>query len=153
MPSYRDHLLFGSLLVLVFSYVAGSLLSYTPEAVVVSAVMVLLASVFPDIDHSGSVIHRMTRAFTILVAAAVPLLVFYPSPLRMAAGAAVTGTLTALAFAWLKPRHRTVTHTLEAAVVFSTVVGLLSFAAFDTVLPAIFSFLAYYSHIALDSVF
>lgn len=153
MPSYRDHLLFGSILVLVFSYLGGSYLSYTPEAVLVSAAVVLLASVFPDIDHSGSVIHRMTKAFTVLVAATVPLTVFYPEPVPMLLGAAAAGSSAALLFAWMKPQHRTVTHTAEAAVVFSTVTGAVSFAAFGTVLPALFSFVAYYSHLLLDRVF
>ncbi|MDY6761680.1 MAG: metal-dependent hydrolase [Candidatus Nanohaloarchaea archaeon] len=152
MPSYRDHLLFGAVLVLVFSYVAGSLLSFTPASVLVSAALVLLASVAPDIDHEGSVMYRNTRAFTVLLAAAAPLPLFHPDPVPMLLSAAATGGLAALALTWLKPRHRTVTHTLEAAIIFSAVTGLLSYAVFETFLPALFTFIAYYSHVLLDRV-
>ncbi|MDY6774419.1 MAG: metal-dependent hydrolase [Candidatus Nanohaloarchaea archaeon] len=153
MPSYRDHLLFGSLLVLVFSYLAGSLLSFTLEAVVVSSALVLLASVFPDIDHEGSVVHRRTRAFAIVLVSLAPLVYFYPRPVPMLLGGAVAGGLAALLFRWMKPRHRTVTHTFEAAVVFSAVSGLVSFLAFSTFLPALFVFVAYSSHVLLDRLF
>ncbi len=150
MPSYRDHLLFGAILVLVFSYLAGALLTFTPEAVLVSAVLVLLASVAPDIDHEGSVVYRKTRAFTVLLAAAAPVPLFYPDPVAMVLSAAGSGGLAAVVFLWLKPRHRTVTHTLEAAIVFSGVTAAASYAAFETVLPGIFTFVAYYSHVLLD---
>ncbi|MDY6769231.1 MAG: metal-dependent hydrolase [Candidatus Nanohaloarchaea archaeon] len=153
MPSYRDHLLFGSILVLVFSYLGGSLLSYTPEAVLVSAALVLLASVFPDVDHEGSVIHQRTKAFTVVVAAAVPAVLFYPDVQTMLPLMVAAGAVAALAFAWMKPRHRTVTHTVEAAIVFSAAAGALSFLAFGTFLPAVFTFVAYYSHVLLDRVF
>lgn len=153
MPCYRDHLLFGSVLVLVFSYIGGFLLSYTPEAVLVSAVFVLLASVFPDIDHGGSVVHRKSKAFAVLLAAVVPSAVFYPDPYLVVLGAAAAGSSMALLFAWLKPRHRTVTHSLGAAVGFSAAAGLVSAAAFGSFLPAVFAFLAYYSHLLMDRLF
>lgn len=153
MPSYQDHLLFGSLLVLGFSYLAGSFLSYTPEAVVVTAVLVLLASVFPDIDHGGSVVHRRSKAFVVILAGLVPVTVFYPDPVPAVLGAAAAGSSVALLFTWLKPRHRTVTHTFGAAVTFSLIAGTVSLVAFDSFLPAVFTFVAYYSHVLLDRVF
>ncbi|MDY6769519.1 MAG: metal-dependent hydrolase, partial [Candidatus Nanohaloarchaea archaeon] len=129
-----------------------ALLSYTPSAVVVSAVLVLLASVFPDIDHEGSVVHRKLKAFTVLLAALLPAALFYPRPLPMLLGAVATGSVAALAFTWLKPRHRTVTHTVEAAISFAAVAGAVSLVAFDSFLPALFTFVAYYSHVVLDRV-
>ncbi|MFB6294235.1 MAG: metal-dependent hydrolase [Candidatus Nanohaloarchaea archaeon] len=139
MPSYRDHLLFGAILVLVFSSVAGALFTFTVEAVLVSAALVLLASVAPDIDHEGSVVYRKTRAFTVLLAAAAPLPLFYPDPVPMVLSAAGSGGFVAVAFLWLKPRHRTVTHTIEAAIVFSVTAAAASYVAFDTVLPGVFT--------------
>ncbi|MFB6166703.1 MAG: metal-dependent hydrolase [Candidatus Nanohaloarchaea archaeon] len=153
MPSYQDHLLFGSIIVLVFSYIAGPVLSYSLETVLVASVFILLASVFPDVDHSGSVVHRRAKAFTTVLAASAPLAFFYPEPMLMLLGSAAVASTTYSAFTWLKPRHRTITHTFQAAVVFSAAVGVVSAPLFGTFLPAVFAFLAYGSHLALDRVF
>ncbi len=150
MPGYQDHLLFGAVLVLVFSYLAGPVLSYGPEMLLASAAFILLASVFPDIDHANSVIHRRAKAFLTVAAALAVLVLGRPRPVTMAVGAAAAGTATYLAFEYIKPRHRTVTHTFTAAVVFAAAVGAVSTVLFGSFLPALFSLVAYCSHIGLD---
>lgn len=137
----------------MFTYLAGSLLSFTVEAVVASSFLVLFASVFPDIDHEGSVIHRRTKAFSVLLASLVPLAVLYPEPVSMFLGAGIMAVFTSLLFRWLKPRHRSITHTFEASVVFSAVAGGLTYIFLDTFLPALFVFVAYLSHVLLDRIF
>ncbi|MFB6077037.1 MAG: metal-dependent hydrolase, partial [Candidatus Nanohaloarchaea archaeon] len=141
MPSYQDHLLFGSIAVLVFAYLAGPVLAYTPGAIIASAAFILLAAVFPDIDHRGSIIYRMTRAFAAVVTGGTALLAA-PDPVWMVAAAGSAGGTVMLLFNRLKPRHRTVTHTYRAAVGFTAVTGAFTLLLFDTFLPAVFAFLA-----------
>lgn len=152
MPGYQDHLLVGSVLVLVFASVAGPYLTFTPAAVLVSVAVILLASVFPDVDHRGSVVHRRVKAFTALLVAAIPATLAYPDLPRMLVSGGITGALTLAAIDQAKPRHRTVTHTFEAAIVFSAAAGAVSLLAFGTFLPALFAFVAYGSHLLLDRV-
>lgn len=150
MPGYQDHLLFGSLLVLVFAYVMGPLLSYGTEALLVSAAFILLAAVFPDVDHAGSVVHRKLGAFITLLAASIPAILLYPDVPLMVGGAGLAGISTAYLFEAVKPHHRGITHTYPAAVVFSAVSGAIAYLLFATFVPALFTFVAYLSHIVLD---
>lgn len=150
MPNYQDHLLFGSFLVMLFSYFIGPYLSYGMEAVIVSAAFILLASIFPDVDHHSSVVHRKTRALMTLLIAAVPITLAYPNPVSMLVGGAAAAVGTYYTFELIKPKHRTVTHTFKAAAIFSIIVGAVSLYAFATFLPAVFTFIAYMSHLILD---
>ncbi len=152
MPGYRDHMLFGAVLALFFAYLAGPVLSYGPEVVFASSVLVLLASVFPDIDHAGSVIHRRVRAFTVVSAAVLPLPFLYPDPLLMLSGSAAAGSITYYLFLRLKPRHRTVTHTANFGAFFSLTAGTATFIGFGTFLPGAFALVAYISHLLLDGI-
>lgn len=152
MPSYQDHLLFGSVLVLVFAYVAGPLLSYGPEMLLVTAAFILLASVFPDVDHRGSIVHRRVKGFAVLVAMLAPALLLRPDPDRMVAGAALGGAATYVGFDRITPRHRTVTHTMRFGTVFAAAAGMVGYLLFGSFLPAAFTFVAYGSHVLLDRV-
>lgn len=153
MPSYQNHLLFGSVIALLFSYIGRSFVSFSPGAVVLTSVLILLASVFPDIDHSGAVVHRKLKGFIFLFLAVLHLPLTYPEPVAMVAGVAAAAAITLILFRVVKPKHRTVTHSFSAAVSFSAISGLVALLSFKTVFPAVFAFLAYYSHIALDRFF
>lgn len=150
MPAYQDHLLFGAVLVLVFAYVAGPVLSYGPEMLLVSAAFILLAAVFPDVDHRGSVVHRRLKAFVALLAAGIVVVLAAPNPVNMLVGGAAAIAAVSLLFRVLKPRHRTVTHTFPAAVLFAALVGAVSLHLFGSFLPALFSLVAYLSHLWTD---
>lgn len=150
MPNYQDHLLFGSVLVLIFSYFIGPYLSYSFEAVVVSAALILLAAIFPDIDHKNSIVHRKLRALVVLLVAAVPVAVGYPNVLAMMLGGTLAAAGTYYLFELIKPRHRGITHTFKFCALFSAVTGAISLVAFHSFLPAIFTFVSYLSHLILD---
>lgn len=150
MSNYQDHLLFGSVLVLIFSYFMGPYLAYSLEAVVVSAALILLATIFPDIDHHNSIVHRKMKALVILLVAAVPAVVGYPNPVAMLVGGGIAAVGAHYTFGMVKPKHRTVTHTFRFCVLFSAITGAVSLYAFNTFLPAVFTFIAYLSHLVLD---
>lgn len=150
MPNYQDHLLFGAVLVLVFSFLVGSYLSYSVEAVIVSAAFILLASVFPDIDHKGSVVHKKLKALIVLLVAAIPVTAAYPNVPGMITGAVLAALGTAYTFEAIKPHHRGMTHTFRFCALFSALVGVVSLIAFHSFLPAVFTFVAYLSHLVLD---
>ncbi len=153
MSTYQDHLLFGSVLVLIFSYFMGPFLAYSLEAVLVSAAFILLASIFPDIDHKGSVVHKRMKSLVVLLLAAVPITIGYPNVAVMIAGGSLTAVGAYYTFGLIKPKHRKVTHTFRFAVLFSTIVGVFSLVVFGSFLPAIFTFIAYLSHLVLDGTF
>lgn len=150
MPGYQDHLLFGAALTLPAGYVLGPHLSLDWPAVVVSTAFILLASVFPDVDHQNAVVHRKLKALLILTGMGAAVVWAWPDPVLMGAGAVAAGAGIAVVFGYLKPQHRTVTHTYRAAVTFSLTVGLVGYVFFGSVAPAAFTFLAYLSHLILD---
>lgn len=150
MPGYQDHLLFGATLTLPAGYVLGPHLSLDGAAVVVSTAFILLAAVFPDVDHRNAVVHRRLKALTVLIGAGAAAVWAWPDIVLAGVAAVAAGAVVTLLFGTLKPRHRTVTHTYRAAVVFALAVGLVSFRFFGSFVPAIFAFLAYLSHLILD---
>lgn len=150
MPGYRDHLLFGAALTLPAGYVLGPYLSLDWPAVVVSTAFILLASVFPDVDPRNAVVHRRLKALLVLLGMGAVTVWAWPNPVLMVAGAVAAGAMITVLFGYLKPRHRTVTHTYRAAVAFSLLVGLAGEVFFGSVAPAVFTFLAYLSHLILD---
>ncbi len=153
MPNYRDHLLFGSVLVLIFSYFMGPFMAYSMDAVIVSAAFILLAAIFPDIDHKGSIVHQRMKALVVILVTAVPVGAAYPDVPVMITGGTLTAVGTYYTFGLIKPKHRKVTHTFKFAVLFSATVGVFALVAFNSFLPAIFSFIAYLSHLVLDGTF
>lgn len=150
MSNYQDHLLFGAVLVFIFSYFIGPYMSYGIDAVIASAAFILLAAIFPDIDHRGSIVHQRLRALITLLVAAVPVMAAYPYVPYMIVGGILAGAGTYYAFEYVKPKHRGVTHTLEFCALFSVASGLFSFLLFSTFFPAVFTFIAYMSHLILD---
>lgn len=150
MPNYQDHLLFGAVLVLIFSYFFGPYVAYGLDVLIVSSAFILLASVFPDIDHKGSVVHKKLRAFIILLVAAIPITLAAPRLPWMVFGAGTAALGANYVFEAVKPQHRAVTHTFRFCILFSAVTGTISLVAFHTFLPAVFTFIAYLSHLVLD---
>lgn len=153
MPNYQDHLLFGAVLVLVTSYGVRPFISLDITVLVVTAACILLASVFPDVDHRGSIIHQRLRAVIILVGAGATAGMAYPHPVSMIVGAVAVAAGLGSLFEYVKPAHRTVTHTLRFCVFFSAVIGAITYMAFGTFLPAAFTFVSYLSHLILDGMF
>lgn len=150
MPGYQDHLLFGAALTLPAGYVLGPFLSLNTVAVIVSTAFILLASVFPDVDHKNAVVHRKLKALLILLGAGTAAFWAWPDILLAAVAAVAAGAVIVVLFGYVKPRHRTVTHTYRAAVVFGVAVGVVSQVFFGNSVPAVFAFLAYLSHLILD---
>ncbi|MDY6778552.1 MAG: metal-dependent hydrolase [Candidatus Nanohaloarchaea archaeon] len=150
MPTYRDHLLTGSMLSAVFLYLFSPFLRYTPEMVVSTTAFILLASIFPDIDHANSVVHRSLKAFLVLILGGTTALLAFPDLLTMLSAGIQTGTGIYVLFEHLKPHHRTITHTYRFAVIYSLGVGLFCLLFLQTFAPAIFSLIAYLSHLLID---
>lgn len=150
MPGYHDHLLVGAALSSVGIYLAGTVVSFTTEVIVATVAFVLLASVFPDIDHPNSVVSRSVTAFLSVIAGGVAVVLAAPEPVAMLVSAAVTVIGVRLLIDGLRPQHRTVTHTLRAAVAFAAVTAIGGHLMLGTALPGVFSFPAYCSHLLLD---
>lgn len=150
MPGYQDHLLFGAALTLPAGYVLGPYLALDWTAVVVSTAFILLASVFPDVDHRNAVVHRKLKALLILLGMGGAATWAWPDTVLTGMAVVAAGAAVALLFGFLKPRHRTVTHTYAAAVVFALAVGAVGYTFFGSFAPAVFTFLAYTSHLILD---
>jgi membrane-bound metal-dependent hydrolase YbcI (DUF457 family) len=150
MSNYQDHLLFGSVLVLIFAYIVGPYMAYSGTAVLASAAFILLAAVFPDIDHKGSVVHRKLKGLVIILVAGIPVVIAYPRiPLMLVSGG-LAALGTAYTFEAVKPHHRGSTHTFRFAVLFAAFVGGFTLYLFGSFMPAVFTFVAYLSHLVLD---
>lgn len=150
MAGIQDHLMFGGAVALFAYTVLHNQLSFSIEAVAASIVFIFLGAVFPDIDHRGSVIHRVVKSFLILISMITAAVLAYPVPWAIIVSVLCTGTGTALLFSAVKPRHRGVTHSLSAATVFALSVATVMIFWFGTWVPAVFAFAAYLSHLALD---
>ncbi len=150
MPSYQNHLLFGSVVVLVFVLLAQEHLAYGPEATVAAAAFIMLASIFPDVDHGGSVVHTRLQAMVTVLVGVLSAALTAPALVQMVVAGAVGGVATYFLFDIAMPRHRGVTHTVRFGALFSLVAGVVSVLAFGTAVPGLFAFLAYLSHIVLD---
>lgn len=150
MPNYQDHLLFGSVLVLIFSYIVGPYMAYSAEAVIVAAAFILLAAIFPDIDHKNSIVHKKLKALVIILVAVIPMAAAYPNVPAMLVSGALAAVGAAYTFEAVKPRHRGRTHTFTFCVLFAGLTGIFSLVLFGTFLPAVFTFVAYLSHLVLD---
>ncbi len=153
MSNYQDHLLFGSVLVLIFAYIIGPYMEYSAEAVLASAAFILLAAIFPDIDHKGSIVHKKLKALVVLLVAGIPAVAAYPNMPVMLVSGGLAALGTAYTFEAVKPRHRAVTHTFKFCILFSVFVGGFTVVLFGTFLPAVFAFIAYLSHLVLDGTF
>lgn len=150
MPGYQDHLLVGSLLSAILISLLSSLLTYTPELIIVTTAVVLLGSVMPDVDHREAKIHRFLRAFLVVIAGSVAALLAFPAVLWMMFAGLCTGCGTWLFFEAIKPHHRDITHTFRAALVFGGFIGITSHLAFGSIMPGVVGFFAYTSHLLLD---
>jgi len=150
MPGYQDHLLVGSILAAVFLYTFSPLLAYTPEMVVATTFFVMIASIFPDVDHRNAKIHTYTRSFSTVMAGILAAYLALPDSARMVVAAVATGGGVYILFEVFKPHHRSITHTYRAAVGFSLGVGVFCLAFLNTFAPGVFSLVSYCSHLVLD---
>lgn len=150
MPGYQDHLLIGSLLSAVLITVLSSVLTFTPGFIVLTTFVIMIGSVFPDVDHREAKIHRLLRAFLVVVSGMGAAFLAYPALPWMAVAGLLTGSGVWLLFEAIKPRHRDITHTLRAGLVFGTLIGAISLLGFGSVMPGVFGFVAYLSHLLLD---
>lgn len=150
VPGYHDHLLAGASITSVGIYLATSIVTFSAEAMVATTAFVMLATVFPDIDHPRSVISRLVTAFCSLIGLAAAMYLAYPAPGAMLVSGAATAIGIKLLIDAARPAHRTVTHTLRAAVVFAAVTAVGCRLALGTALPGVFAFPAYCSHLVLD---
>jgi len=120
---------------------------------VVTVTFVFLSALMPDLDYEGSKIHQMLRSGTTLFIASF---VAYQALSNLML--AVISFLATAAGIWLLIgslpfKHRGRMHEFKTAVIYSLLVGGLSLLFFNSFLPAIFSFVAYISHLILDGEF
>lgn len=150
MPGYQDHLLVGSLLSAILITVLSSFLTFTPEFIVLTTFVILIGSVMPDVDHREAKIHRLLRAFLVVLFGGTAALLAYPALSWMVVAGIMTGGGVWLLFESIKPQHRDITHTMRAALVFGVFISTVGWLAFESVMPGVLGFSAYLSHLLLD---
>lgn len=148
--TYEEHLLFGGLLSLLAFAIFRSALSFTVEAAVVSVFFVFLAAIFPDIDHQGSRIHRLIKSFITVAAIAFAAALAHPNLAAILISGGLVGAGVAILFSAITPKHRGITHSVTAAILFTLVTALGIYLTFHTLVPALFTFVSYVSHLILD---
>ncbi|PIO06445.1 hypothetical protein COT29_01070 [Candidatus Micrarchaeota archaeon CG08_land_8_20_14_0_20_59_11] len=109
------------------------------------AAVILLGALAPDIDHAKSKIFRIVVGSLAFCAAALAYLTL-PEQSRIL-GAIIAAIAVILFVLLLKPRHRGVTHSLLALLVFSAVV----FALTRSQPLAIYGGAAFLSHLIADA--
>jgi inner membrane protein len=150
MGDFTEHVLFGFLAAAVLSYFVKDMLVLQPLEAAVSALAIVLGSVFPDIDHKNSYVHRAVKAF-LSIGSAILVLVILPLPIhvRFSLAAAVFLAVFVL-FSRIKMKHRGFTHTLSFCVSVASVSVILSVVTVYSPFPGIAAGVGLISHLLLD---
>lgn len=150
MGDFSEHVLFGFLSVTVLGYVFSDVISIGFLESLSVMMMVFAGSVFPDIDHENSYVHRSVRAFLSIASGAAVLVV---NPLKpsysFVLALAVFLTVFKL-FSYLRPRHRGFLHSGRFVLYSTACVLSVSVLLFSTVLPGLAFAIGILSHLALD---
>ncbi len=152
MPNALAHLLFASLIAIVFV----SVLTLPFEAKLGCGLLIVAFSFLPDLDHEKAVArqaYRKIAGIAVFALAIVVLNVFAHMNLGIAlVGAFLISLITVPLSEALIPRHRGIMHSLEFAIGVGVMIYLL--LAYAHIRPAhIFAagaFIGYCSHIILD---
>ncbi len=152
MPDYKVHLIFGFVFCAILYYVFRQLILLDIKSTAISLLLIGFAALFPDVDHQNSKIHRWVKSIIIIIAIIVIGVICYPN-LKIAFIASFgSGMFLYILLTWFKPKHRGITHTFKFSIIFSIFIGIITLFTFHTLIPALFSFLAYNSHIILDKL-
>lgn len=151
MPSWKVHIAMN----LVLFFIWLKLVFFFSQAdwfyPIFMLPLLLLTSIFPDIDTSKSKIRNWT-SITVAVGVLVVLIPKY-SELGLFKLSALP-LVAFLVFKYFPTKHRGITHTLLAAMFFSAAFSALSFFVYPEMIVATFAmlFTAYTSHLLLDVI-
>lgn len=149
MGDFSEHVLFGFLTAAVVAYMAKDLFSLNIFESSVSVMAVLVGSIFPDIDHKNSYIHRSVKAFaSILASMAVFLL---PLELQLRYFLAVTVLVGVYyAISRLDIRHRGFAHSISFCTITASLFTIFTVLSMGSALPGIALGIGLLSHLLLD---
>lgn len=150
MSSYQTHLIAGILISFLFYYLIQDLISLSLEVVFISVVLIFLGSVFPDIDHKNSKIHKMSKHFIVLILMLLFGFLALPNFSASILSSSLVGIGSYTLISSLKMTHRGRVHSFKFCVLTSIFVGLCIFYLFQSFIPGLFFFISYLSHLVLD---
>lgn len=152
MSSYQTHLIAGISLSFLFYYFIADFLTPTTDVIFISIFFIFLGSVFPDIDHKNSKIHKMVKSFVVLFLMIIFALLSYPNTTAIVLSSSLVGLGTYSFISALKPKHRGVVHSFKFCLASSFLVGIFVYFAFQSIVPGLFFFVSYFSHLILDAL-
>lgn len=149
MGDFSEHVLFGFLTAAVAGYVMKSPLSAGFFESLSSLLLLFAGSVFPDVDHENSYVHRAVKSFLSISAGASMLLLPLKLHFRFAA-AVLVFAVAFVAVSRLRPRHRGYLHSVRFAFFASCAVVSVTVLVSGSVVPGAAFALGLFSHLLLD---
>lgn len=153
MTNWKNHILFGIFLSLVFAFITNKYFEWNLWLITFSVPIIFLYSILPDIDHENSKItwFMITLSTIIIVIGCLPLKIeffkFIPQNILF-----LGVTLLVLTLIAVSTPHRGIFHTLYA--VFLTPLLLVFVFGFNRQICPLYiiSIIAYWSHLFLDGI-
>jgi len=149
--NWRSHALIGAILVLLALYFLLSVRDIIQLAYL--SALGALCALAPDLDHESSKGRKIADATAVVLAAWIAYSsacgggICLPNPVAMAVTFLVVLGAYFVLFTLFKPRHRGITHTLVACLVFAILLYLLAGP-----LAAIAGAIGYFSHLLADGL-
>lgn len=126
MGNFKEHLLFGLLLAVTIYYSFDSHLALSSLEKSIAAILVLIGSVLPDIDHKKSYVFRATLA-TLSISTATLTFFLVSSDIQIRFAIAVTIFLiTYISISMIKMKHRGFTHTITFTLILTATSTVLT---------------------------
>ncbi len=152
MPDYRTHIIFGFLFSIIVYFLFRSFFNLNFINSFISVILIGFSSVFPDIDHRNSKIHKWVKSILISITCIIIIALCYPNFYAAVIYSAISATILYILLTYFKPRHRGITHSFRFSIFFSVIIAIFTFFMFHTLIPALFGFVAYNSHIVMDKL-
>lgn len=156
MALYKTHVLVGIASSFLLYYFLKELTEVSFGVMLLSLFFIYLGSVFPDLDHSGSKIHRDLTSFIILVVMGAVAYLFLPDEINLfsltyfAVSVLFSGLAVYLLISSIKPKHRGKVHSFEFGLLSAFIVGMISLFVLRSIIPGVFFFVSFLSHLLID---
>lgn len=153
MGDFHEHVLFGLFTASIVSFLLRSWLILSSLEIILSAFMLVIGSVLPDIDHKNSYVHRAAQAFA-SIGSAVFSLVLLPFPIHINfVFAAAAFLLVYTSISSMRITHRGFTHSLSFCGIVASLAVIASVYLYASAFPGLAVGLGIFSHLLLDREF
>jgi len=132
-------------------YLIKGTISLTLSETVISASLLFIGSILPDIDHKNSYIHRAVKS-GLSISTGILTIVFLPTDIQTKILSGIAGfSIVYLTISKIKMKHRGFTHSFSFAAILSSTAFTLGILFTSSFAPGIALAVGILSHLVLDS--